>query len=59
MLYGTTCAMWDDHSTRSLCDIQHNFQMTSVAEIAGVGKKTPMAVILSEWGVEPDLKYLS
>ena len=33
--------------------------MASVAEIAGVGKKTPMAVILSEWGVEPDLKYLS
>ena len=35
------------------------FQMASMAEIAGVGKKTPMAVILAEWGIEPDLKYLS
>merc|ERR1711934_1312008 len=34
-------------------------KMASMAEIAGVGKKTPMAVILAEWGIEPDLKYLS
>ena len=34
-------------------------QITSVVEVARVGRKTPMAVILQEWGVEPDLKYLS
>ena len=58
----TTCAIWDDHTIaldHGVIYIHHNFQMASVAEIAGVGKKTPMAVILSEWGVEPDLKYLS
>ena len=35
------------------------FQIASVAEVTGVAKKTPMALILNEWGIEPDLKYLS
>ena len=34
-------------------------QISSVAEMTGVSKRTPMAVILAEWGVEPNLKYLS
>eukprot|EP00092_Neocalanus_flemingeri_P068390 GFUD01083581.1.p1 GENE.GFUD01083581.1~~GFUD01083581.1.p1 ORF type:complete len:152 (+),score=42.20 GFUD01083581.1:97-552(+) len=34
-------------------------QIASVAGVAGVAKKTPMALILDEWGIEPDLKYIS
>jgi len=34
-------------------------KMASVAEVTGFGKKTPMSIILSEVGVEPDLKHLS
>jgi len=45
------------HAALRLRNIKN--KMARVAEVAGVGKKTPMAVILSEWGVEPDLKYLS
>ena len=37
----------------------HTFQIASVAEVTGFGKKTPMSIILSEIGVEPDLKHLS
>merc|ERR1719233_285082 len=34
-------------------------KIASVAEVTGVAKKTPMALILDEWGIEPDLKYIS
>ena len=35
------------------------FQVTSVAETLRVSKKTPMSLILAEWGLEPDVKYLN
>ena len=34
-------------------------QVTSVRERVGVGRKTPMALLLDEWGIEPDVKYIS
>ena len=34
-------------------------QVTSVAETLGVSKKTPMAVFLDEWGIEPEVKYIN
>jgi len=45
------------HAALRLRNIKN--KITSVVEVARVGRKTPMAVILQEWGVEPDLKYLS
>ena len=33
--------------------------MANVADVLGVAKKTPMAIFLNEWGIEPDLKYIS
>lgn len=37
-------------------DIQ---EVSNVAETLGVKRKTPMSVFLDEWGIEPDLKYIS
>jgi hypothetical protein len=34
-------------------------QVANVADVLGVAKKTPMGIFLKEWGVEPDLKYIS
>eukprot|EP00090_Calanus_glacialis_P016538 TRINITY_DN2587_c0_g1_i3.p1 TRINITY_DN2587_c0_g1~~TRINITY_DN2587_c0_g1_i3.p1 ORF type:complete len:182 (-),score=56.25 TRINITY_DN2587_c0_g1_i3:262-807(-) len=34
-------------------------KIASVAGVTGVAKKTPMALILDEWGIEPDMKYIS
>lgn len=34
-------------------------KVASVAETLGVSKKTPMAVFLDEWGIEPEVKYMS
>jgi len=34
-------------------------KVTSVAETLGVSKKTPMAVFLDEWGIEPEVKYIN
>jgi len=34
-------------------------KVTSVAETLGVSRKTPMAVFLDEWGIEPEAKYVS
>jgi len=45
------------HAALRLRNIKN--KIASVAEVAGVAKKTPMAVLLAEWGVEPDLKYIS
>ena len=34
-------------------------KVTAVAENFKVAKKTPMAVILDEFGIEPEVKYIS
>ena len=34
-------------------------QVTTMAETLRVRKKTPMSLILDEWGIEPDVKYIN
>jgi len=34
-------------------------KVANVADLLGVAKKTPMGLFLNEWGIEPDLKYIS
>lgn len=34
-------------------------KVANVADVLGVAKKTPMGLFLNEWGIEPDLKYIS
>jgi len=34
-------------------------KVASVADTLGVSKKTPMSVFLDEWGIEPEVKYVS
>eukprot|EP00088_Acartia_fossae_P002430 TRINITY_DN10985_c0_g1_i2.p1 TRINITY_DN10985_c0_g1~~TRINITY_DN10985_c0_g1_i2.p1 ORF type:complete len:190 (-),score=38.95 TRINITY_DN10985_c0_g1_i2:101-643(-) len=34
-------------------------KVTNVADLLGVSKPTPMGVLLKEWGINPDLKYIS
>jgi len=34
-------------------------KVANVADMLGVSKATPMGVFLKEWGIEPDLKYIS
>jgi hypothetical protein len=31
---------------------------TNVAETLGLGKKTPMGIVLDEFGIEPEVKYM-
>eukprot|EP00092_Neocalanus_flemingeri_P013439 GFUD01014490.1.p1 GENE.GFUD01014490.1~~GFUD01014490.1.p1 ORF type:complete len:182 (-),score=39.45 GFUD01014490.1:440-985(-) len=45
------------HASLRLRNIKN--KVTSVAETLGVSKKTPMALFLDEWGIEPEVKYLS
>jgi len=45
------------HASERLRNLKN--KIASVAEVTGVAKKTPMALILGEWGIEPDLKYIS
>ena len=33
-------------------------QVTNVAETLGLGKKTPMGIVLDEFGIEPEVKYM-
>lgn len=45
------------HSTLRLRNL--NNKVANVADALGVTKKTPMAIFLNEWGIEPDMKYIS
>jgi len=45
------------HASLRLRNIKN--KVTNVAETLGVKKKTPMSIFLDEWGIEPDLKYIS
>jgi len=33
-------------------------EVTNVAETLGLGKKTPMGIVLDEFGIEPEVKYM-
>ena len=33
-------------------------QVTNVTEVLGMGRKTPMAIFLDEFGIEPEIKYM-
>jgi len=33
-------------------------KVTNVAETLGLGKKTPMGIVLDEFGIEPEVKYM-
>ena len=35
-----------------------SLQVTNVAETLGLGKKTPMGIVLDEFGIEPEVKYM-
>jgi len=45
------------HATLRLRNIKN--KVANVADAFGVSKKTPMSIFLMEWGIEPDLKYIS
>jgi len=45
------------HSSLRLRNIKN--KVANVADVLGVAKKTPMGIFLKEWGIEPDLKYIS
>lgn len=45
------------HASLRLRNIKN--KVTSVAENLGVSRKTPMAVFLDEWGIEPEVKYIN
>ena len=52
---------WEEFS---VCRIQCKYintlssQVTNVAETLGLGKKTPMGIVLDEFGIEPEVKYM-
>lgn len=33
-------------------------KVTNVTEVLGMGRKTPMAILLDEFGIEPEIKYM-
>jgi len=45
------------HATLRLRNLKN--KLTNVADAFGVSKNTPMSIFLMEWGIEPDLKYIS
>ena len=45
------------HASLRLRNIKN--KVTSVAETLGMSRKTPMAMFLDEWGIEPEVKYVS
>lgn len=45
------------HSTLRLRNLKN--KVANVADVLGFSKNTPMSIFLNEWGIEPDLKYIS